>query len=255
MENIIFGDFIFDLSDVTIEDLKKQYVDYNFRGLITDNNDYESMIVEAEEHKYSVDLNLVRNQLIRKYNLYDFQFSIETGSHGIKYAILIANVESNFKMIKEDFKHFGYYFSYVKEVNLYGMKWLALQFEPMYQDCRNDIIKSMTYIYHLTPYYNVESIKKNGLVPKSTNYKFNYPDRIFFIKEDTSIPIIKKLAKRLSDANKDFLNIGKYYLITLNTHLIPEHIKFYLDPLYDYGLFCEEPVPSSAIVDITEFKF
>lgn len=55
MENIIFGDFIFDLSDVTIEDLKRQYVDYS--SIITDNNDNEepvpsNAIVDITEFKF-----------------------------------------------------------------------------------------------------------------------------------------------------------------------------------------------------------
>lgn len=51
-------------------------------------------------------------------------------------------------------------------------------FEPIYDcDITKEILKTEKYLIHLTSEKNIEKIKKIGLVPKSKNNIFNYPEK------------------------------------------------------------------------------
>lgn len=255
MDNIIIDDIIFDLSDVTLEDLKNQYIDYSLCADIVENfnNDIlKELITESIQLNQTVNINVVKERLKNKYLLNEFQFFIINGSHNIKFAILVADINYNYQMVKSDMESFGYFFSHKQEKYINGMKWLILQFEPAHQETRNDILRNMNYIYHLSPLSNLNSILNNGLVPCCKNKKFSYPDRIFFIMENVTNENIIKLARKLANASQ---TTNRYYcLLKISVKKIPESVNFYLDPMYDYGLFTEQHIPKEAIIDVVELK-
>lgn len=134
------------------------------------------------------------------------------------------------------------------------MDWLQLQFEPVYQDDETDTLKSKGFLYHITPEYNLESIKKNGIVPKSENNLFNYPDRIYLVKADTNAIELENLIKQLWQHNKNSSNNGEYCVLKINTRKLPEKIKLCLDPNYELGCWTNDVIPSECIDGVFEYN-
>lgn len=247
-----YNDFIFDLTDVSIRDIRNHYLDYrlycggvsSFSADIL--NDY---ITEAFQKHFTVDIDIVRKSLNDKYLFADFQFGIKL-SNDVKYAIIIADVGDNLKMINKDMERYGYFFSHCKEFKLHGMDWIALQFEPYVQDNVNYIVRNnMKFVYHITPVSNLKSILKTGLKPKSKNFEFKYPERLFFVKDNVSEEMRDLLSKKLMKNNKKYDKKG-YCELKIDVSKIPDNVDFFNDPLYEYGLYCEDKIPKDAIVDV-----
>ena len=76
-------------------------------------------------------------------------------------------------------KSLGYIPSCKWQQNVEGMIFEAIRFDPIYTDDFTNQIRYGRYVYHLSPTYNLGSIKKNGFVPKSENTKYMYKERIF----------------------------------------------------------------------------
>lgn len=57
-------------------------------------------------------------------------------------------------------------------------------YEKKFEDeTSNKSLYVIRYLYHVSPSINDKKIQSMGLIPKSKNYKFNYPDRIYFFSD------------------------------------------------------------------------
>lgn len=117
-----------------------------------------------------------------------------------------------------------------------------------------DLVRKMGIIAHITPSYNVEKIKRNGFVPKSSNSQFNYPNRIFFFKGDTPIIEIEFQILDFYNQNKTQGDKEEYAIIAVDTTKLPENSHFYYDPNYVCGIFTQDNLPPSVIKGIKYIK-
>lgn len=78
-------------------------------------------------------------------------------------------------------------------------------FERRFDDEISDEIRNsgQIYLYHISPTINTKKIITNGLIPKSKNMAFNYPDRIYlFGKEAEKYPnFLQEMCKMLLRAS------------------------------------------------------
>lgn len=247
---------LFDITKIPEEQLRKQYVNYEITsvpdhyGSPLIKNEKENYIVENKEISYP--LIEVKKIMLKKYSLEDWQFKIVTNANKIEVALLIPNIVNNLKTIVSDMKQLGYFPGAKRNINSFNMRWMQVQFEPLYQKEENDELLKMPYLYHITPFYNLESIKNNGILPKHENKKFNYPDRIYLIKYTVTEEQLKHLAQQLCNTNNNPKNDGKYCILTINTKKLPENIKLFLDPNYELGCFTNETIPFNCVDYVDE---
>ena len=113
-----------------------------------------------------------------------------------------------------------------------------------------DKVHEMNRIIHITPAYNVRKIKKNGLVPKSKNSRFNYPDRIYFFKGDTPFIEIGYQILDFAKHNNTGGDNSKYAIVYVGTSELPDNCRFFYDSSYSYGIWTSDNIPPSCIRDI-----
>lgn len=106
---------------------------------------------------------------------------------------------------------------------------------------------------HITPYYNVNKIKRIGFVPKSKNKFLKYPDRIFFL-EPRTYELIVDVAHRLynTHANKD--KFDTMAIIMCDLYKIEPNTVFYKDDNLNYGYFTYDNINPICIDKINTLK-
>lgn len=118
-------------------------------------------------------------------------------------------------------------------------------YEKKFEDNIFDELKKsgeIKYLYHITPSINDKKIQSNGLIPKSKNYRFNYPDRIYFLSDkdvNKDPEILKRVGWELykviffkNRTNKEYLerrNSRQYSIYRINFSKL-ENIDLYRDP-------------------------
>lgn len=125
---------------------------------------------------------------------------------------------------------YGYFltseFQRDKSKDIPHIVWI-FQFEPNYYKEYKE--KDIT-LFHVTPYENEKSIKKNGLKANCKNPKFQYPECIYFFTEPNKFHI-----------NRLFYKFGTFSLDSKNTNLI-SIFRIAINPLLDNGIeFYSDP--------------
>ena len=250
-------DKVFDLEKIGYDKLYAAYHDYSKDttplgdgNLISrTGNNY---LFEAFTHALSFET--VRNNIINSHHLEPEQFKFYQGAHGITLFILIADVGDNCDLIKSDMHHLGYFVgnehSFVDKNNYH---WKTLQFEPYEEyDSTEEIISENQKLYHWTPSENVASIETQGLIPKSENKYFKYPNRVYLILSNVDT---KQLIEIGMTMRKTRENGDKYTLLSVDTSKLPKDIHLFHDPNADYGVFTEDGIPPTCIHSLGEYNF
>ena len=149
----------------------------------------------------------------------------------------------------QSFELCGYYLS--DEYWTEGRKEFVTQFEPKFQDEFYNNNEIGDELYHVTTINHLNKIKKIGFIPKSTNKKFNYPPRCYFFTiKDIEFMKWFMLNSAKTKQGQDCA------VLTINTNLIKNNIRFYTDKLFDGGIavYTYDNIPSSAIVNVEQFK-
>lgn len=168
--------------------------------------------------------------------------------------VAVHNVGNNIDTLIRTMNLCGYYLAVPTDVaEIKPNKIARLQFEPRIQDnCIHP--NTIGMLYHWTRPELVNKILKNGLVPRSKNSFFSYPERIYVVKDSIPQAELMDLGAMLCTA----LNFEKYgngqsfdqtlSLIQINPKLLKQDFAFFIDPNYsDYGLYCLENIPPDAI--------
>ena len=118
--------------------------------------------------------------------------------------------------------------------------------EPRFsdKDFELDECPSIKFLYHLTKSPRVGKILKGGLNPKSSNARFNYPNRIYLGLDPYGLEhdLLVKF-KELNDTRpRDY-----YSILRIDMSKIPSKNKFKVDPNYPDGLFTSDNIPPAAI--------
>lgn len=250
---------LIDLTKVPEKELRKQYVDYRLFSNTWSIGSIFSTI--AEEYAQSTaekteDADTVIESLLLKYGFNKkWQITKRISANNIPVIMAVANIEENFALVDADMDKAGYFMGFQKIVNIKDMQWRILQYEPMYEFDQTNILRYYPIAYHWTPVYNLDSIKKNGFVPKTANCAYNYPPRIYFLNGAAPRPDIMALGLKLCKTNTDRQNDGKYALIYVSTDKIPKECKFYYDPNMRNAMYTTDIISSDVINKIEKYQF
>lgn len=238
----------FDISSIPIEELKRQYIDYNLIiGLCSEDNPLR-FIKEDKEDGTSRPLGEVQNAMLDKYHFHEWQFRIEQGKNNVEICMVIPQIGNNIQMVTTDMDFFGYFCSYKIEVEFENLVYLKMKFEPIFQDDVSKIIREYEFLYHATPSSNVSQILEQGIKPLSDNHLFSYPPRVFLMKGDVTIEGQNLIAQTLFRFSGREENELEYTILTLDVDSIPQNIPFYYDPNHEHGVFTNSAISPSCIV-------
>jgi hypothetical protein len=189
----------------------------------------------------------VKKDLINNLNFEDWQIISQNGCNGIKVILLFAGIGDNEEIIEKEMESLGW----VKTTMTVDNNWVpplkAISFDPMYLPEIEGPAKRWKYFFHISPEYNEKSILKNGLTPSAKNRIFKYPPRVYLLKPLIPIENVRSLAEILYKADDAPENNGKYDIFQVFTRAIPEDVKLYYDPRYEFGVYTEQPIPSLAL--------
>ena len=259
-EFCIFDDMVdeIDLTKIPKDEIKKQCINYSF---YRERYLFASPLSELfqqqrlnEDITSTISIDDAIHAMKSKYNLKDWQFFIKDGTNDIKVLMIIPNIYQNVSMVIEDMISMGYYERFI-EYDCVDNNWFAfIRFDPKFTKDITSIVKKMKYIKHWTPQYNFESIKENGFIPKSLNSKFHYPPSVHFLIEDIDDTNLFTCVKDLCDNNKNPQNNKNYILLTIDTSLIPDNVKFYYDSCYKFGIKTYDSIPFDCVIKTEDFK-
>lgn len=169
---------------------------------------------------------------------------------------LFANMYDNKKAIIKAMESYGWSYAFESEEKIIGDEhWTMIHFDPIFQNSVNDEITINPILFHWTPKYYLESIKKKGLEPRSENYIFKYPPKIHLMKGNISEKDKMLLGNMLNINNKDKRNSGDYTLIDIDTNKIPYQIDYFYDPRYEFGYYTKNKICKNAFINFTNYKF
>ncbi|MBR6517661.1 MAG: hypothetical protein IKT40_12590 [Bacilli bacterium] len=252
-------DDIIDIRKIPIEELRRCYIDYR---LLANSSLYGKILYEPSYVNEAIGDILpaddIVNNIKTKYRLSDDMVVKLEHFHNIGVYVVVAVIGENVELIEKDMHKMGYFLSkYGNIVEIENMHYQVCQFEPhsQYQEDITDIIKNKyDILYHWTPFYNIDNIIENGLIPSHKNSKFNYPPRIYFMEGDSSDGDRMYLGRLLCSANNDSRNNGEYYLLGVNINNLDSDIRFYYDPNSEIGIYCEQSISSDNIEIIEKVK-
>ena len=101
--------------------------------------------------------------------------------------------------------------------------------------------------YHLTPDIYLDSIKKEGLTPRTESKLSTHPERIYLYLNPSSS--LKTLAGDLWHASTYKDKVSKYHILEIDLSQLPHH-KFYNDSsssLSYIAIYTNQSIPPSAI--------
>jgi hypothetical protein len=238
------------IASKTENELKEQYIPY---GLTHSFCGFGSYLFENENGKYaslnkrySVPLDRAKQEITIKYGLKDWQFTIRKQYGNVEIGIVIADIDDNAKMIERDMKQMGYFVGHYYKVKATdGTNWLQMQFEPKYQKELEIIKKRRLMLVHITPFKNIEDIRKKGFIPSSKNEFFSYPDRVYFYycKND--------LNELLQMVDYRYLSNGwgdeRYCTFLIDSSKVPNNVSFFADPNMENGIYTYDNVPYNTV--------
>lgn len=197
------------------------------------------------------------NSVVSYYDLEEWQFAIQDNSDGTQThaMVVLPDILDNVLLMDETMACFGYYnscklpvskvFPKIKNMN----NWCVLQYEQRVQGFVNEKIREEEYLYHIPPTNVEKKILKIGIVPKSKNAVFNYPDRVYLLKgseKDVSYGLggVANLLFQNSGNNAK----GEYTVYRICVSKLPSNINFQLD--YNFqpaSVFTADNIPPYAI--------
>lgn len=189
------------------------------------------------------------------FGLNDNQIGVFDGAGGNpnvkRIVVKILDTEDNNRAIDKAMNLCGY----VRSTEMKIGDFVEINFISRYEEKDiTDEVRRMGHIRHITPLYNVGKIKRVGFVPKSSNSRFNYPDRIYFFAGNTPMFEIGYQILDFHKHNRSKGDKDAYAVISVDTNKIPEAVHFHYDPNYAMGIYTMENIPPSAIDGIKEYN-
>ena len=249
-----------DVRKIPIEILRQSYVDLRLVPSQTAFDDILSVVPSINEAYGDImpPDDVVKN-IIRKYNLSPSTIFKKEAYNQVYVYVLSACIGINDKLIEADMEKMGYFLGVRKPpVTIRGMTFQVLQFEPYSQsqtDETDNIRRQYSVFYHWTPEYYAADILKQGLFPRHENKMFNFPNRIYLIKGNCTMPEMLSLGSSLSLVNADPRNTGKYVLLQVQVDKLDKGTKLYYDPNSPISLYTESPIPPEHIRIVGTFEF
>lgn len=247
----------FDLDKLTKQDIKDICVDY--RTYLSVGFGYNvlyangKLITEIAEKTSPI--NEVISELKTRLKFKDWQIEKVNGANGIGLILLFVNYNMNKECVIKEMESMGWSMARTCDDMKWGIPLLAIHFDPIHQNEVTPEAMKFNFLFHWTPSYNEDGIRKNGLQPRSQNKLFSYRDHVHIMKGN--IPEKQKiyLGRQLCEVNYVPKNNGLYKLIQIETAKITDTVKFYYDPRYEWGYYTNDAIPPSALTVIGEINF
>lgn len=249
---------IFNFSSIPFDELEEQYVDLS---VIVSSSGYGGKFMGVngkilkENATKTLSITETKNEIQRKFKFKDWQFATQEGANKIRLVMLYPGILKNSKLIKEAMSACGWSLAYKTFTIKKGMIWRAMSFEPMFQNNVANEARQFKYLLHWTPLYNVKSIMEKGLIPRSENNLFDYPDRLHLIKGNVDKNELFNIGSQLCKVNDNKENYGDYVLFAIEMQQIPVETEFYYDPRYEWGYYVKTLIKSTAIKAILGYNF
>ena len=241
---------IFHFSQIPDKELERQYQDLAWiasaKGFGGPFMGSEGKIIK-EEATHTLSVEETKEIILYKFNLEEWQFDTIMGANGITLAVLIPDIYDNINTLNMGMEACGWSYSNQIKVTKMGQQWVALTYDPMFQENVAVEAKNFRFLYHWTPEYRYSTIRKEGLYPRSENSDFKYQNRLHLLKGNLTKEQKMYIGEQLCRKNKNYKNSGRYILLKIDTTLIPETIEIYYDPRYQGGYYTKEPIPPTAI--------
>jgi hypothetical protein len=239
---------MFHLDKINKDEIKNQCFDFRFFpkrfGSSIKMDESSHVIFEAAERTLSPEE--VKKELSRAFSINDWQIHTRKECNDVEVLILISNIGNNKKSVIDSLSNFGWFFVGEQDVILDNINWIVLSFDPIYQEDISGIFVNVAKILHWTPYYNIDNIKENGLVPKSENKLGMHPDRVYFFTGNVNIDTVISFGKSLYEHNKNINNDGRYVLLSVKTSDL-RGIKFSYDPRAEQSYYTYETINPDII--------
>lgn len=240
----------FDIDNIPEDELRKQYVDFSLylrnRGFGGRFSTIGGKII-SEEANATLSVEETKKEILDKFPLKDWQFCIDDTNEDIKLIVLFPGIFRNSQKIIKAMNACGWYVSTNSFKWAHNMLWRCISFDPMFLNNISNEVRKYRYLYHWTPSYNLESILKSGLLPKSENSTFDYPERVHLLPGNLPLIELLNIGEQLCDYNKNKKNNGEYVLLQISTKDLPSDMEFFPDPRYVGGFYTESPIPPSLI--------
>ena len=237
------------LSNLSKEELSQLWIDYstiehsasysNPLTILMANSLHEGLI-----HTYPIDKTI--SYIQSYFGLTSQQIKPINAENGINHIqVIIPTIGNNLELMERAMGLCGYYLGFPSRNSIPSNVLVRLQFEPKNQmDNSTQIRSSETTLLHLTPLYNKKKIQAIGFSPRCKNELFNYPSRVYFLRDSLSLNDVRNIGLQLFQANNSLGNNGDYVLFTIDLNKIPTDVKLFLDPNYPYGIYTTSNVSS-----------
>lgn len=248
------NDIPFEFSNIPINEINVLFVNFiyvmnpimRFGSLLLENSNGE---YTYENTNITVPIDTVQKDIITLFNLKPWQFKSIKQCNDVACAFIIPNIGDNVKLLIKSMNQLGWVNSIKTKYNFEGKQYINLKFEPLYELDITSEIHQLSNIYHIFPISNHKKIIKNGFIPLNNNKLFDYPKRVYFIKDtvddETFVNIAYELYKHCGNINKT-----KYNIYTLSTDKIPKYIKFQNDPYLDHACFTYYKIPYKSVTNV-----
>jgi len=165
----------------------------------------------------------------------------------VRLVILYADIAQNTKIIENEMLTHGWVRAIVSPHTIvHGITLRMMIFDPASQPPITKEARRYQYLYHWTPYGNLQSILQGGIEARNENDFLSYDPKAHLMKGDIPKAAAAKLGWMLYNKNIKLKN-GKYALIRITMKNVPNNIDFYGDGHFPYGYFCLETIPPSAL--------
>ena len=187
--------------------------------------------------------------------------------------IAFPDIEDNEAIIDRAMTAFGYFPCAFTEDNVVnentGIVWKRKHYEPKFQKpIKNALIKTQKCLYHISPTKYEHKIIKQGLIPKSKNNAFTYPDRIYLFLDNTRteegyaemddsmlLDITEKLFTIIQPKRDDkYVNDYEYTYYRIDVSKLRNDTNLMYDQNFiPFGIFTADNIPPEAISVIRRF--
>ena len=267
-ENFNISDYI-NLNELTDDDIRYLKIPLSFHlkgagydaellNYIDENyNVLKTPLFESDNIEITQPYEKVKYELQRVLGLKEWQIHEEVRANKVKLILLLMDISNNADIVIKQMNLLGWTKSQIRKEIFNDLPFVAISFDPMFQENVFYELKenNIKYLFHCTPQYNVNNILKQGLLPKSLNSRFDYPDRVHLIKGNVNDKIIIGLAKLLYKNNNNPLNNGMYSILRINVNNLPDNFSLFYDPRFEYGYYTKEKIPANAIELYADINF
>ena len=231
-------------------DLRVFIINQGFNSDITTDGN----LIVKEGNNLTMPIKLLRTEL-KKLGFKNWQVKSQVQFNKVRVVVLYVDLDKNSEIVENKMLSCGWTRAFTTPVtNMFGIPVRVMGFDPKEQKSLTKEARKYVYLYHWTPYGNVQSILRTGIEARNENDFLSYPPKVHLMKGDTPKSYASQLGWHLFNKNNSLYD-GHYALLRITTQKIPENVEFYGDPRSEYGYFTKDTIPPHALELFGEIIF